>query len=185
MSAASSSFDNTERTSAYSPEKYYRPDIKKTKNGSPRVSLRLGGKKNGNFIYQFKNTITGEIYIGESRKLNSRVSAHISTANKSGKPSAKVTSQRLYNAIKANPSHFVFGILQVDGSPRKMEVAAINHYKNIVHRELYNCNRGGGGPRGKTDQENSPPINTNTTQPLMNLEELPPKSLLDDFEKLS
>ena len=45
-------------------------------------------------------------------------------------------------------------IKQVEGSPRKVEVEAIAHYKNVVMKKLYNLNKGGGGPSNK---ENLPP----------------------------
>lgn len=192
---------NPLRTSEFSPERIYPVSTRYLKTGSPRVTLRLGKKLEGNYIYQFKNRVTGEIYIGETRRLNGRVSCHISTANRWGKPSAKKTAQRLYQALKKNPEHFIFGILKVEGSPRKMEVKAVAYYKIKKEQELYNLNRGGGGPKGKEIESSSVAASSYEPQKApsnktLDQENAPPKSnkkvsgkivknLTDDFNKLN
>lgn len=158
MSAISSGRPNEHRTSSYSPETFHTFKVLKSKNGSYRVSLRFGKKIPGNFLYYFINNTNGKMYVGETRRLGARLSAHLHTANKSGQPPVKVTSQKLYAHLWENPDHFEFGIVRLEDedSPRKKEVEAIAHYSK--KRELYNRNRGGGGPKGKdVSKENEAP----------------------------
>lgn len=151
MVSNSSEIPNPDRRSAHSPWTLRPIQQVARAKGSPRLTIRLGQRFEGNYIYQFINIKTGERYIGETRRLNGRISAHISTANRAGKPSAKKTSQKLYETIKAHPEDFVFGFVKLlDGvSPRKEEVRVIEDYQNVRMIRVYNRNRGGGGPKGK------------------------------------
>jgi hypothetical protein len=158
MSAISSGRPNFERSSEFSPKKLYDFSVLKTRTGTYRVSLRFGKKKEGNYLYYFRNKMTGQMYVGETRRLNSRVSAHLHAANKYGQPSAKKTSQKLYAHLWENPEHFEFGVLKLgnDESPRQKEKKATNHYGEGELKNLYNLREGGGGQQGKTsdDKEN-------------------------------
>lgn len=185
--SACSPIPNTNRSSEFSPEYLFPISTRVTKNGTTRVHLRFKKKMVGNYVYQFRNTVTGELYIGESRRLNGRVSVHLSTANRSGQPSAKKTSQKLYAALKKNPENFEFGILEVQGSPRKLEARAIEFYKRVALRVLYNRNRGGGGPKGKIPPNSVSKIKISLTKIKSHGSKIKPsvvKSLSSQFAQL-
>lgn len=184
--SACSPIPNTNRTSEYSPEYLFPISTRIMKNGSTRVSLRFKKKMVGNFIYQFRNKVTGEIYVGETRRLNGRVSMHLSTANRSDQPSVKKTSQKLYAALKKNPENFEFGIIEVKGSPRKLEVLAIEYYKRVALKILYNRNRGGGGPKGKLPPSSVSKISISVSKigPKSKIKPTVVKSLTSMFDQL-
>ncbi len=169
MSSISGGMPNYNRTSQYSPEKLYEISTRIDKYGESRLSLRLGKTMKGNYIYQFKNHVTGEIYVGESRRLNGRVSSHLSTANRVGKSSAKKTAQRLYTELKAHPEWFTFGFLKVEESPREIEKKAIHHYGKKKSEPLYNLNGGGGGPATTAPSKKSTAVVKSLTQDFENM----------------
>lgn len=102
-------------------------------------------------IYVFKNTITGERYVGKADHLIERLKSHESGINNSnGSVRRKNPRQRLYAMVENAPHSVLFGVRHAKPgeSPRKLEKEAETRYRN-KGIDLLNLTDCGGGPKSK------------------------------------
>ena len=121
-------------------------EVIKKANGKFQVKFSPNSKKSKKVIYVFKNTATGERYVGRTmRELNKRISEHLHYASRAEKDAGKAPLQE---AIREDHSVISTGILyHVPEDQEDMiddiEKAFIKHYNSVD--KGYNRNEGGGG----------------------------------------
>ncbi len=96
------------------------------------VTLPASMKQAKNVVYVWKNTATGERYVGKTiRQLKARVAEHLHHANN---PSSEAAHAPLYQGIRDNHKHFEVGILYKapaadEATLDEAEKAFIEYYK--------------------------------------------------------